>query len=327
MFAVSVAIDRMYYGELTIPALNFFYFNVVRSLATFYGVNRIDYYFTEGLPLLLLMALPLAALGLWQALSPGYDRLEFSGFVERQTRFALATMVITTVLAFSMIGHKEVRFVYPILPALHVLAAKPLVAYFRPFPIPSSKRRLGLLIFGLMVNVCIAAYAATIHQRGVVEVMHFLRHEAETPSGSIRNMTVGFLMPCHSTPWRSHLVHPQIDAWALTCDPPLNEEARQRGAEYLDEADLFYDSPDGWLDYNMVDRNSVLRIPRARAELTVIRGGKRDWPDYLVFFKHLEPVMNAVLEDTLYRECWRGFNTHWHDDRRRRGEVIVWCLR
>jgi phosphatidylinositol glycan class B len=37
--------------------------------------------------------------------------------------------------------------------------------------------------------------------------------------------------------------------------------------------------------------------------------------------------MNAILDGTRYEECWRGFNTHWHDDGRRRGDVVVRCLR
>jgi len=27
----------------------------------------------------------------------------------------------------------------------------------------------------------------------------------------------------------------------------------------------------------------------------------------------------------MYEECWRGFNSVWHDDPRRRGDVLVWC--
>ncbi|KAK6433339.1 glycosylphosphatidylinositol anchor biosynthesis [Oleoguttula sp. CCFEE 5521] len=321
---ISLAVDWSYYGTLTLPAYNFVYFNVVRNLASFYGSNRIDYYFTEGLPLLLTTALPFAVIGLWQSLRPGYDRPQFAGFVERQARYVLAVTAMITLLAFSMIGHKEVRFIYPLLPILHVLAAKPLVSFFTPFPIPSSKLRLGVLVFGLTINIYIAAYVALLHQRGVIDVMHYLRHEVELPS-RIRNTTVGFLMPCHSVPWRSYLVYPEIDAWALTCEPPLTLDFEQR-MHYLDEADVFYSHPGGWLDDNMADRRSVMQSAATRV-MAKTDTTLKAWPEYLVFFEHLEPVMNAVLEDTRYRECWRGFNTHWHDDNRRRGDVIVQCLR
>jgi phosphatidylinositol glycan class B len=295
----------------------------MQDLAVFYGRNRVDYYFTEALPLLLTTALPFAAIGTWSAFRSGFDRPQFAGYVQRQTLRTLALVVVTTVLAFSMVAHKEMRFIYPILPVLHVLAAKPVVEFFRPFPLPRSYFRLALLVLGLTVNVYVAAYVGTVHQRGVIDVMHFLRHEAELDNGEVRNTTVGFLMPCHSTPWRSHLVHPEINAWALTCEPPI-DVPREYRAEYLDEADVFYMHPGGWVDDNMRDRKSV---SGASTELSASQGNRRSWPEYLVFFEHLEPVMNAILEGTRYDECWRGFNTHWHDDRRRRGDVVVRCFR
>jgi phosphatidylinositol glycan class B len=297
----------------------------MQDLAVFYGRNRIDYYFTEGLPLLLTTALPFAAFGTWSALKLGFDRPQFAGYAQRQTLRILALVVVTTVLCFSMIAHKEMRFIYPVLPILHVLAAKPLAEFFRPFPLPRSYFRLALLLFGLTINVYVAAYVSTIHQRGVIDVMHYLRHEAELENGTVRNTTVGFLMPCHSTPWRSHLVHPEINAWALTCEPPI-DVPREYRAEYLDEADVFYMHPGGWVDDNMADRKSVSG-PAISGPATVHEHGRRPWPEYLVFFEHLEPVMNAILEDTRYEECWHGFNTHWHDDGRRRGDVVVRCLR
>jgi phosphatidylinositol glycan class B len=321
---VTLLIDQSFYGTLTVPPVRFLYLNVMQDLAVFYGRNRVDYYFTEGLPLLLTTALPFAAIGLWSALRPGPDRPQFAGYVQRQTLHILALVVVTTVLAFSMIAHKEMRFIYPLLPILHVLAAKPLAHFFRPFPLPRSYFRLGLLVLGLAANIYVAAYVSTIHQRGVIDVMHYLRHEPENESG-VRNTTVGFLMPCHSTPWRSHFVHPEINAWALTCEPPINV-AREDRSSYLDEADVFYIDPRSWMHNNMADRKTVMQS----AETGTFDGGdegRRPWPEYLVFFEHLEPVMNDMLEGTRYEQCWRGFNTHWHDDGRRKGDVVVRCLR
>ena len=55
--------------------------------------------------------------------------------------------------------------------------------------------------------------------------------------------------------------------------------------------------------------------------------GAKAWPDYLLFFGALEDVLGGVLRGSAYRECWRGWNSWGHDDRRRRGDVVVWCLR
>jgi GPI mannosyltransferase 3 len=229
----------------------------------------------------------------------------------------------------TMISHKEVRFIYPLLPILHVLAAKPLATFFND--VPANKSRLAVLLLILTANIYIAAYTTLVHQRGVIDVLHYLRHEQETrfslPHGHYipRNVTVGFLMPCHSTPWRSHLVYPEIHAWALTCEPPLHLDLEERRL-YEDEADVFYNHPASWIDDNMIDRKTIM----LEKQTGVVRKGdeaRREWPEFLAFFEHLEPVMRAVLEDTKYRQCWRGFNTHWHDDWRRRGDVVVWCRR
>jgi phosphatidylinositol glycan class B len=188
------------------------------------------------------------------------------------------------------------------------------------------------------INLLIAGYASQIHQRGVIDVLDYLRHKHESRISSGANITtatttVGFLMPCHSTPWRSHLVHPGIAAWALTCEPPLDVPLSERGA-YLDEADQFYlnPGPTQWLKQHMehpqMIRATSSRSGRHWANLEPAKRsvGRRAWPHNLVFFAQLEPELKEYLKDTRYRECWRGFNSHFHDDRRRVGDVIVWCL-
>ena len=334
VLAVSVSVDRTYYGEWTFPPLKFLYFNVVKSLSTFYGTNRPDYYFTEGLPLLLTTALPFAAFGMWQALRPFSDQPPSTTQLGRQMRFILAAAVVGTVVTMSLISHKEVRFVYPLLPILHVLAAKPLAELFHPFPRPTRKARIGLMFLLLIANVGITIYVSLVHQRGVIDVLHYLRHEQEQrlsrhsmieSSSASAGVTVGFLMPCHSTPWRSHLVHPEIGAWALTCEPPLNVTIEDR-ATYQDEADVFYSQPALWINANM--KSNIFPGDATSGESVDINSvQKRDWPEYLVFFEQLKPIIDEVLGGTRYRKCWRGFNTHWHDDRRRQGDVIVWCLK
>ena len=319
----SVALDRMFYGKWTLPPLRFIYFNVVQSLAVFYGQNRHDYYFTEGLPLLLTTALPFAAVGLWQALTQS-DR--------KGVRPALAWTVVTSVLALSLISHKEVRFLFPLIPMLHFLAAEPLARFFGP-AIRSPWRAKGpfaILLLLLFANLGIGYYTAYIHQRGVVDVMHYLRAQQEARfasadgrSANQSGISVGFLMPCHSTPWRSHLVYSDIQAWALTCEPPLTLSLTERKG-YLDEADVFYIDPVAWLRDNMMP---VSHVGDDVASSGTTNSTKRAWPGYLVFFEQLERILQTTEVGRYYAECWRGFNTHWHDDWRRKGDVIVWCLR
>jgi Alg9-like mannosyltransferase family len=348
---LSLLVDRLYYQVWSLPPLNFLRFNVVQSLSIFYGNNDWHYYLSQAYPLLLTTILPFAIVGIYQALQDK-DPFDTASATPRKILSQLATICLVVPFALSLISHKEVRFIYPLLPALHVLSASSTWAFFGPaishhLTKPSSLTskstalllaKCTLLSVLLAINATIAIYTSTIHNSGVVSVTDFLRRQhstyhlaSSTPVEA--NMTVAFLMPCHSTPWRSHLIHPGIHAWALTCEPPLQLNTTSRAA-YLDEADIFYADPVLWLRSHMSrspPRSHGIFGTRTRglsrrqdAGLSV--DGKREWPDYLVFFEQLESVMHTALQGSEYGECWRGFNSHWHDDWRRKGDVVVWCL-
>lgn len=246
----------------------------------------------------------------------------------------LASICIVMPFVLSLISHKEVRFIYPLLPSLHILTAPVLASYFLPAIYRSSRvympRRLTLL-FLLFANIVIALYTAVFHASGTLNVLSYLREQREihSPPLGARNpgISAGFLMPCHSTPWRSHLTYPDINAWALSCEPPVGLNEIQKAA-YVDEADQFYDNPSQFLRQNM--EGGLRHIPR-KPSYTSPRPTHQDiashpWPDYLIFFAQLEPTLQSLLRASSYTECWRTYNTAWHDDWRRRGDIIVWCL-
>ncbi|KAJ9320094.1 CAZyme family GT22 [Paecilomyces variotii] len=355
----SIFVDSLYYGTWTFPPLKFLYFNIAQSLAVFYGRNDWHYYISQGFPLLLITALPFGLVGLYQAVSPCTRPHQDHAAASIKRQLGWVCIIMPSVL--SLISHKEVRFIYPLLPCLHVLTAPPFLDCFLPAIASSSAahtpRRL-ILLFLLLVNVTIALYTTLTHASGVIDVLSYLRgeHEAhyqaqtQPPQSSLTpvlpssspNMTVGFLMPCHSTPWRSNLVFPSIRGWALSCEPPVGLNQTQKAA-YLDEADQFYANPSDFLRANMV--GGLRHIPRRPSYLapfpslqrpqelpTTLKDEKgmprfiHEWPDYLIFFAQLEPTMQSLLRGSSYGECWRTFNTAWHDDWRRRGDIVVWCL-
>jgi phosphatidylinositol glycan class B len=355
---LSAASDRLYYGEWTFPAYQWIDFNVSQDLAVFYGSNDWHYYISQGLPLLLTTYLPFALVGLWNSTSGN------------GLPFLLATTILTTLASLSLISHKEVRFIYPLLPLLHILAAPVVSCFFYTIttittqpslftPPPKDKystvtihaptvsqqpktettvktRRNPLLITILMINLLIGGYTTLFHQSGVISVMKYIRSEYETlaldaggtllssplanpvdTQGSRKisdysdNETfVGFLMPCHSTPWRSKLFYPGLKAWALSCEPPIHlaPHSKER-AEYRDEADRFYDDPIKFLK-------------------TEINTKGKPWPRYVVGFQGIEEVLKRYYEREMQgfvvKERWRTFNSHWHDDERRNGDVVVW---
>lgn len=322
----------LYYGFPTFPQLRFLTFNIHQDLAVFYGVHRLDYYFTEGLPLLLMGLLPFALFGLFRSLSWSfYGRKMTSYSLEVITLPAFAWTTVFVVSVMSLISHKEARFIYPLLPCLHVIAGNSVSMMARK----ASIWKGFILLVILLLHATIAQYASRTHQRGVIDVLHFLRarHESKAHNGTT---TVAFLMPCHSTPWRSHLMDPEIDAWALTCEPPVDMLPNQR-ARYTDEADVFYNDVETWLRTNMEDLEHSMVLDAQEQSIKAakhhertinnqITGRNRPWPQFVAFFEQLEPQMRAWFNQSSYGECTRLFNTHWHDDWRRKGDVVVYCL-
>ncbi|KAL5336602.1 Alg9-like mannosyltransferase family-domain-containing protein [Aspergillus crustosus] len=338
VLALTFLLDRLFYGFWTFPPLHFWHFNVVQSLATFYGRNDWSYYATQGYPLLLTTALPFTLVGLYRTVTRRAED-KYSILVQ------LASISLAMPALLSVITHKEVRFIYPLLPALHILSASPLAGFFSPAIETTEGRftpRRLILIFLLLVNGVIASYTTVIHNSGVISVLSYLRDQHQIhgttttwavpgQGESYGGITAGFLMPCHSTPWRSHLIEPTIHAWALSCEPPINLTTEAK-ATYRDEADQFYDSPTSFLRANMIGglrhiprRPSYASPPNAKRAPTQLYP-PHEWPDYLIFFAQLEPTLKRALQLSSYGECRRIFNTAWHDDYRRRGDVVVWCL-
>lgn len=148
--------------------MNFLYFNVGQSLAIFYGANDFHYYVTQGLPLLLTTTLPFTLIGLYRIIQQ--QRSSELKWQTVQSQLALVCLVMPVIL--SLISHKEVRFIYPLLPSLHLLTASPLVEFFGPtISQPSASyytpRRLTL-IFILVVNAVIALYTTIYHASGTM---------------------------------------------------------------------------------------------------------------------------------------------------------------
>jgi phosphatidylinositol glycan class B len=322
--------DRFYYGLWVFPPLLFVYFNIAQSLAIFYGSNRLDYYLTEGVPLLLMTMVPFAAVGLYQGVALSFRKPSKS--IQPSLKEVVAGMLTWTsafmIMSLSLISHKEARFLYPLLPSLHLFVASSLAQFAHRL-----RSWRSILVLGLFfINIAVALYTTQIHQRGVIDVMEFLRSQHETKMDS-GNTTVAFLMPCHSTPWRSHLLHSNIDAWALTCEPPIDIPLEERST-YEDEADVFYNSPSIWLEQNMENMTTISLVSNTSSKWDDqqrnvdgrITGQHRSWPQYLVFFEQLESQMKAYLKKAPYKPCWRGANTDWHDDWRRQGDVVVWCM-
>jgi len=310
----------------------------------FYGNNPWHYYLTQALPIVATTALPFALHGIYISWRTP------SAFRHSRT---LALLVAGTLAVYSATGHKEWRFIHPLLPILHVFAAKSLVDLYdrhtkrlasddeteEPTPPPSSPlpiRRRHLVL--LLLNAPPALYVMLLHGAAQVSVVHHLRAREDLRS-------VGFLMPCHSTPWQSHLHREDLEEniWALGCEPPLRyvfvfcplgletDVPVCRGeniATYRDQTRVFYDDPIAYLRRRFprrVDRHFPPSPQPTTPPGQLPVSWSHSWPSHFVLFGALLDIkgVRELLEETGYREDTRFING-FEEDEKRRGGVQLW---
>jgi len=235
-------LDTLYYGKPTLTAFNFLQTNI-SSVSLFYGANPWHYYLTQAIPILLSTALPFVLHGFWMTLTSKSARNN------TPLRTMLAT-IIWSITVYSLGGHKEWRFLHPILPLMHVFAAKSLVDLSSRAPErqktgPSQKPvlgktggnkktdrqvlldRLGLpdipasYLGVLLLTLPVSLYVVLFYCDAPISVLSYIR---AIPPSEMGDSTVAFLMPCHSTPGFAYLHREKLaygGSWALGCEPPL----------------------------------------------------------------------------------------------------------
>ncbi|KAF9469288.1 glycosyltransferase family 22 protein [Collybia nuda] len=352
---VQLTSDSLYYRKLTLTPLNFFLTNM-SSVSLFYGSSPWHYYLTQGIPILCTTALPFMLLGIYSTV---FNRGPVA------LRSMLGT-VMWTVGIYSIAGHKEWRFIHPILPLLHVFAAKALVDLSNPAPgrkgKPKKSRKspqphtifnklpsirpafLALLLLTLPASI----YIMLFYCSGPVSVLSYIR---SIPHVQLGNETVGFLMPCHSTPGHAYLHQEKLAQgamWALGCEPPLEFvhipvprhpyptdyilSRKQELSTYLDQTDVFFQSPQNYLQKYFPPKVNLsfpfslypASIPGTAEKLDGYPW-EHEWPRYLGFFGALlrEEGVESMLVAKGYKEVWRG-GREWEGEGHRKGAVRVW---
>lgn len=210
--------DTWSYGRPTLTSMNFLLVNA-SPISSFYGSSPWHYYLLQAFPILCTSTLPFVLHGLWLAFAKHGSKLRI-----------MAGCIGWTVFVYSFIGHKEWRFLHPLLPMMHVLAANSIVQqiqgeqarHARPtLRAPSTWTKPQFVIpIVLALSIPASVYVVLFHCTGQIGVMEFLR---QLPVDN--STTIGFLMPCHSTPWQAYLHRPDLahpgKMWALGCEPPL----------------------------------------------------------------------------------------------------------
>ncbi|KAH6579090.1 hypothetical protein BASA60_003402 [Batrachochytrium salamandrivorans] len=332
VFAIlfSVLIDYQFYHTWTFIPYDFLKVNVVENISLFYGRHPFHWYFTQGLPVVLLTLLPATIWGV----------LHTRCASERECFW----MCAWTVCCLSLQGHKEFRFLLPIISPLlvyaghgiRVIEANDLISEFDTAPVPAPT-------------------------------------PAPTPASTANTnspQTLGRHRPSRHRKWL--YIHRNIPMRFVTCEPPLGI-SDPKG--YLDETDILYNNPlhffqtyfedqignktlDWAVDKPNNDFTHVLDpqtrpnlnslpwtrpLPSTIPTLSSSRGPgdalyidvpgqpyqilQYHWADYIVMFDNpkLGATLSYILQDSEYKTCARFFNSHFHDDSKRNGDVVVMC--
>ncbi|AWP01624.1 putative GPI mannosyltransferase 3 [Scophthalmus maximus] len=264
---ISTVIDCIFYEKWTLVQFNFLKFNIFHSVADFYGSHPWHWYFTQGFVVVIGPHLPFFLHGCTVA----YKRYK-----------VLLAAVVWTIVVYSLLPHKEFRFIYPVLPFCMVFCGISLANL-------KVWRRAAALVL-LVTNLVPALYTGLIHQRGTLDVMSHLHPLCDTSSSMSMSPQpdVLFLMPCHSTPYYSH-VHCPMKMKFLECPPDLGEDG------YVDEAERFYDDPLHWLRTSFPYKSSL--------------------PTHLVLFDVLEKEISVFLEGNRFVRTAEIFHTHFPEGR------------
>ncbi len=297
VIAFGVGVDYLFYHRIVFTWWNFLRVNVFERISDFYGVNTWHFHLSQGLPMLMGTMSPLIVLAVVAATD--------------QCNSWILQFIIGSVVANSLLPHKEVRFILPTLPFLMMLAGQGyrLQAGFIRF----RWLRRVLLAFILISNLGAAWYFTRVHQSGPLAVVNFLRSQCDLDD-SAKPRHVYFATPCHSTPFYAYL-HRNIPMSFVTCEPLVSGSSRhdnlttatENAHAALDESDKFKADPLSFLAIN---------LPSQTSHLVLFEGLLQRHPkvrDYLGSVGFTKP-------------CFHTFNSHWSGgDQHRQGDLLVYC--
>ena len=149
--SASLLIDRICYGSWVFVLWNFVKFNVIEGLSVLYGEHPWYWYFTNALP---------------SVAGPSFLAIITGVYLSYRSKPFPLILVFFNIVVYSTMSHKELRFLQPLLPILHVYGG---VALFN-MKLKTSKTFYNTVITLLIIsNAFPAFYLSRYHQ--VLEVI------------------------------------------------------------------------------------------------------------------------------------------------------------
>lgn len=172
--ALGIWADVWLYGKPVFTAFRYFYANIVQDVAASWGTSPWWYYPVETLltavPPVSLVLLTLLGVGLWQ---------------ERKS--ALVWCLVPFLLAHTAVGHKELRFVFPMLLPVLVLAVQGLAVWKTGKRMPAWGMRSARIIWpvALGVNFLLLPLRCLLTAQDSAPYYRFLYDYAATRPGPV----------------------------------------------------------------------------------------------------------------------------------------------
>lgn len=289
VFGLTCLLDRLMYGSWVLVPLNFLKFNFLSSGGDYYGTHKWHWYFTQGFSVMLFTFIPFSIIG-----------------VILSKQWKLSGLIAWVLGLYSILGHKEFRFVLPMLPIALMFSGYTLATISRrDFANMKRKRSRSnhvkwfskpqlAIFFLLATNLPMALYMSMVHQRGAEDVMNYLSREAAT--GKVKNVL--FLTPCHATPYYSTL-HQNIPMRFLDCSP-----SEMKGI--VEESDQFMMDPSGFA--SKLAKNWSL-------------------PSHIILFDSQEEPLKDFLALHSFQERRRFFHAHFKVDRDLQASVVLYSFK
>lgn len=119
---VTITVDSYFWGRWVWPELEVFYFNSVLNKSSEWGISPIHWYFTSALPRALMLLLPFFILAHFSKIDFSFKKLLRVKNLDLSV-FSVSFPILAYLCLYSLLPHKELRFIFPSLPVLTSISA------------------------------------------------------------------------------------------------------------------------------------------------------------------------------------------------------------
>jgi hypothetical protein len=163
ILGVATALDSYYYAKFTFVPWNFIKVNVIEGLSASFGADPMETYIIHEIPKRLNIFLPCFVLGL----------IHHYRVTRSKGRYPyLVVFCVSIVGIFSLISHKEPKFLLPVFPAFFIFIAQ----YLQDKWTKSNPRLvISYVILGLLIETAVNVYFVHWHELGAFGPIKYIK--------------------------------------------------------------------------------------------------------------------------------------------------------